>query len=419
MFSYAAFLGHQPHISAVEICSVLPDCTIKGIFNKQVAIFETAVELDSSFLNELGGTMILARQIIKSSVSLNEVPKLLANELQKAKKGKVTFSLRAVGVAPKSVRDLYRSCKQHLKNNGRPSRYVGTDRKAAPAIVLHENDMIEGKQGCEIVVLRDEEGELWVGRTIGAQNVNAYTKRDMEKPVRDTGVGLLPPKLAQILLNFGVFAAAHGKKDKKPSKKFKLPKLTVFDPFCGTGVIPLECLLRKWPVFASDIALKAVNGCKKNIEWMRKEEKILKKDCEAEVWKQDATKPFPKLCHPEHSRGADVIVTETSLGPNLLKKPTLKDVQKMKTENEALQAAFLKNAAQTLPGVPIVCTFPVWYHSKGITQLSKIWSEAEETGYCAVLPHELSGDVSGNLSLIYRRPNQMVGREIVVFVSKK
>jgi len=413
MYSYAAFLGHQPHISAAEICSVLPDCTIKGIFNRQVAIFETAVELDSEFLNELGGTFILARQIIKSSVSLNEVPKLLSNELQKAKKGKVMFSLRAVGVAPKSMRDLYRSCKQHLKNNGRPSRYVGTDKKAAPAIVLHANDMIEGKQACEIVILRDEEGELWIGRTVGAQNVNAYTKRDMEKPVRDTGVGLLPPKLAQILLNFGVFAVAQGKKDKKPPKKFKLPKLKVLDPFCGTGVIPLECLLRKWPVFASDIALKAVNGCKKNIEWMRKEEKILKKDCPSETWKQDATKPFKLKSKP------DVVVTETSLGPNLQKKPTLKDVQKMKTENEALQAAFLKNAAETLPGVPIVCTLPVWYHSKGKTHLEKIWSAAEEAGYEAVLPYKAPGDASDRTSLVYRRPDQMVGREIVVFVTKK
>jgi hypothetical protein len=42
--------------------------------------------------------------------------------------------------------------------------------------------------------------------------VNAYAKRDMGKPVRDTGVGLLPPKLAQILLNFGSWLV-HGQFD--------------------------------------------------------------------------------------------------------------------------------------------------------------------------------------------------------------
>ncbi len=45
-----------------------------------------------------------------------------------------------------------------------------------------------------------------------------------------------------------------------------LPGSIVFDPFCGTGVIPLEAILRGCNVLASDISLKAVNGTTKNIE---------------------------------------------------------------------------------------------------------------------------------------------------------
>ena len=412
MNSYAAFLGHQPVISLAELNAVIPDFSYKGTIGKQAAVFESGYELDTSFINQLGGSFILAKKITDKSLSLNDIPKILENELQGSKRGKLTFSLRTVGIQPKQVRELYRVCKQRLKKSGRPSRYVGTDKKAAPAVVLHQNDMIDGKLGCEIVILRDEEGELWIGRTIGAQDVDAYTKRDMDKPVRDTFVGLLPPKLAQILLNLGVWAATRDKKA-KDFKKLKLPKLTVFDPFCGTGVIPLECLLRSCPVLASDVSIKAVNGCTKNIEWIRKEEKIAKKDVSSEVWKHDATKPFELKNKP------DVIVTETSLGPNLLKKPTLKDVQKMKTENEALQANFLKNAVETLPGTPIVCTFPLWHHSKGKTQLIKVWEVAEKLGLEPILPHEIHPEKTGHNSLLYRRPGQMVGREIVIFVQKK
>ena len=382
------------------------------MFEKSIVIFESQQELGTEFLNELGGTVVLARRVTDKNVSLNEVPQILANELSKAKKGKVTFSLRTSGVPPKTVRDLYRASKQRLKSAGRPSRYVGTEKKAAQSVVLHENDLIDGKQGCEIVVLRDEEGDLWIGRTVGAQDVNAYTKRDVEKPVRDKSVGLLPPKLAQILLNLGLWATLYQGKAKKPAKKWKLSTVSVFDPFCGTGVIPLECLLRRWDVLASDISQKAVNDCTKNIEWIRKEEGIAKKDANSTVWKHDATKKF------EVKQKPDVVVTETTLGPNLHKKPTLKEVQKMCTENEAVQKAFLQNASENLPGVPLVCTFPVWLHSKGKTHLMKIWKVVEELGYEAVLPPETLR-YENEQTLLYRRPDQFVGREVVILVPKK
>ncbi|MDD5469344.1 MAG: hypothetical protein PHO92_00885 [Candidatus Peribacteraceae bacterium] len=409
MPSFAAFLGHQPHISIAEIAAVLPDFSLEKA-TKDVAIFQTGYELNAHFIDLLGGTMVIARQITDAGVELKDIPQLLSNEVQGGKRSKVTFSLRAAGLPPRQVHDLYRACKQYLKKKGQPSRYVGNEHKPAMPIVLHENDMIEGKRGCEIAIIADQEtGDLWIGRTVAAQDVDAYTKRDMEKPVRDTGVGLLPPKLAQILLNFGLWAAQRESKPPK-TKKFSLPVIAVFDPFCGTGVIPMECVLRGWPVLASDLMQKAVNGCEKNLEWLRKEEKIAKKDVLSEVWKQDAKKPFTLKKLP------DAVVTETTLGPSLLSRPPLKEVQKMRTENDRLQVEFLRNAAATLPGVPLVCTLPVWYTSKGPEQLKAVWQEAEKLGYKPVLPVSAIPETTGRNSLLYRRPNQMVGREIVIWM---
>lgn len=408
MFSYAAFLGRQPAISVAEIAALLPDCVIRRIVAKNVLIFESALELDSGFLSSLGGTVVLARSL-GTGLDVVDIPKILSNELTVVKRSKVTFGLRTVGMQPMRVRQLYRDCKNLLKTQGRPSRYVGSDKKAALPVVLHDSDMIDGKHGCEIVIVIDE-NLVWIGKTVAAQDIDAYTKRDMDKPARDKHVGLLPPKLAQILLNLGFFAS-QGKL--KTNKKHALPQLTVYDPFCGTGVIPLECLVRGWNVLASDKSKKAVGDTEKNLEWARKEYGIAKKDVTSMIFGHDVLKPFAAS-----KEKVDMIVTETTLGPPLTRRPTLKDSQKMRTENEAIQIAFLKNCAQAFPGVPVVCTFPIWYHSKGQTCLEKVWKTVEQLGYEAILPSGTPA-VDSETTLVYRRPDQFVGREIVVLKPPK
>ena len=405
MPSYAAFLGHQPHISIAELAAVVPGFTLKERIEKKVAIFDSSDSLKPEILSTLGGTVVLAEQL-NGSLELKDLPKALVTELQKTRK-KVTFGLRTVGLPPKTVRGLYRQCKDELRRKGRASRYVGSDRKAAASVLLHDSGLLDGSKGCELSVIAGED-LLWIGRTIAAQDVDAYTKRDMDKPVRDTTVGLLPPKLAQITLNFGLWLA---KENGCKSALKKKPTLTIFDPFCGTGVIPMESLLRGWAVQASDKAQKAVNGCTKNLDWIRKEEKIAKKDVPATVWKQDALKPFALKTLP------DVIVTETSLGTPLKDRPTQKDALKEKTANEELQEGFLRNAVETLPGVPIVCIWPVWRTKTKPVFLEKIWKVIEELPYEVVLTVDL--EEHDRPTLFYRRTDQFVGREIVLLMPTK
>lgn len=405
MPSYAAFIGHQPHLSLAELAATVPGFLLHEKIDRTVVLFDSAKPLDAAFLDTLGGTVVLAQKLEGNPV-IATVHELLAGKLM-AVKGKATFSLRTLGLAPREVKDLYRKSKEHMRKKGKPTRYVGNESRPAPSIVLRENKLLDGSGGCEVVIIRkeistgkDTETLLWIGATVGAQDIDSYTLRDMEKPVRDTGVGLLPPKLAQIMLNLGAWLT----KGKNP--------MTVLDPFCGTGVIPIECLIRGFPVVASDKSEKAVTGCTKNLEWLRKEFEIKKSDTPSRVWKQDATKPF------EMKESVDVIVTETSLGPSLERRPTAKDVQKMKTENEQLQIAFLKNCAATLPGVPVVCTWPVWYPSKAPVFLEKVWKAAADLGYQAVLPPTIE-IMNDRVSLLYRRPDQFVGREVVMLKAKK
>lgn len=416
MHQYAAVLGHQPHVSIAELAAAVPGFTLHSVQEKQVALFSADEELDAALLDTLGGTMVLAERVTTADVSLEDVPQILAKEVSHVKK-KVTFGLRTFNVPKGAIKKTYFEGKDLLKKQGRPCRYIGNERKPAATVLLRDADVLSGKKGVELFLVNTE-NELWVGKTIAVQDIDAYTWRDMEKPVRDTTVGLLPPKLAQVLLNLGNFAYESmqpppPKKEAGKRKRKKKVVRTVFDPFCGTGVIPMECLLRGWHVVASDVSLKAVNGTKKNLEWIRKEKKILKKDVSEDVSKHDATKPFTLKTLP------DVVVTETSLGPNLSKKPNKRDATKMRNENERLQADFLKNAAETLPGVPIVCTWPFWRLGTDRLYLEKIWNVITELGYNAVLPAEAEIEDPERLSLLYQRKDQFVGRQIVILIPKK
>ncbi|MFA6039341.1 MAG: RsmD family RNA methyltransferase [Candidatus Peribacteraceae bacterium] len=405
MPSYAAFLGHQPHISIAELSASIRDFELQRVLGSEVVIFGSTLDLDATYLQTLGGTVAIARKAHDKPVTLEDVPGLLRGEV-KGVAGKVTFSLRGFGLPPKQIRDLYRTCKNELRSHGRPARYVGTERTPAVSVLLHDEGLLDGSHGCELVLIKEGD-DLWVGRTVAAQDVNAYAKRDMEKPARDTRVGLLPPKLAQILLNFGAWLV-HGTVGGNAEKE-----LTVFDPFCGTGVVPIEAMLRGWNVLASDDSLKAVHACERNLQWLRKEHGIPKKEVTSKVWKQDARKPFELKAPP------DVIVTETTLGPPLEKKAPLKEASRLKTAMEDLQEEFLRNVAATLPGVSVVATWPVWYTSKGQVRLEKVWDKLHDMGFRVAIPAAVDLEITGRPTLVYRRPGQYVGREIVMLQSTR
>lgn len=393
---YAAFLGIQPTISIAELSAVLPDCTAFDSIGPSIVGFDTKESIDQQFLQSLGGTILLAKRIINTnelSVTLNDIPGLLKTELKDVR-GKATFALRFIGVSPREGRELYKTCKDALKQSGVSSRYIGNERDPAKPIQLHDEGLLNPKEGCELTIIRTPKN-LWIGRTVAAQNVKAYTMRDMQKPVRDTTVGLLPPKLAQILLNLGSFLV--GKKDG-----------TVFDPFCGTGVILLEALLRKQSVLGSDLSQKAVNGSEKNIEWARKTFKILKKDADSLLWKQDARKPFELKEQPS------VIVTEGTLGPPLLARPNIREAERLAKDALDTTLLFLKNCAACIPHTPIVMTLPVWYSQKRMIYLPNIHEAFEKIGYTTVLPPLANANTDGRCSLLYRRADQVVGREIVL-----
>jgi hypothetical protein len=100
-------------------------------------------------------------------------------------------------------------------------------------------------------------------------------------------------------------------------------------------------------------------------------------------------------------------------------RPTAKDAAKIRTECEKLEIDFLKNAAQTLPGVPLVLTLPAWFLKTGPLWMEKILEKLQDIGYEAVLPPGVEPEIPGRPTLAYRRPDQFVGREILLLKPTK
>ncbi len=121
MFHYAAFLGHQPLISIAELSATISDFSLEKILNDHIALFETKEELDQEFLDELGGTILLAECITEEALTFNDIPQVLVNEVS-SMRGKITFSLRTHGVPKGVIRTLYRQCKNALRAKNTSSR---------------------------------------------------------------------------------------------------------------------------------------------------------------------------------------------------------------------------------------------------------------------------------------------------------
>ena len=116
------------------------------------------------------------------------------------------------------------------------------------ATSLHNGLSGKNPKKVELIKVNNE----WF-RVIGVQDIDAYAKRDQARPARDAKVGMLPPKLAQILINLC-----------GPLKE----GARVLDPFCGTGVVLQEAMLMGYEPYGTDIEPRMVEYSKKNIDWL-------------------------------------------------------------------------------------------------------------------------------------------------------
>lgn len=419
--AYAFILGRNPDLSIAELgcffskMEVLKSCDAVFVENLPDG------EPPQKFLNRLGGcTEIL--EIIGEHIPVSEIEPLLTAKLRE-KTGKVLY---AVDIYPaqkssKLQKFLITNIKKRLREKGIHGVYLNKNFRNVSDVAAVKQGLI--KKGTKFTVIEEGEGMISVGISVAIQDFESYAKRDYGKPFRDPAAGMLPPKLAQIMLNLAVIASA--------AKQSTI----ILDPFCGTGTILMETMLMRYSVIGSDKDAKIVSGAQKNIDWLQQmfpsrvpvntHVKLFQKDATALIasdviaskhfsaYSNNAAKPQPYAeGWPKQSSFA--VVTEPYLGPPLSAFPAPKFLEKLTAELEKLYVDFFANSAKWLPkGTPVVFIFPYWKSGREIKQrlAPLLIAKIEALGYSKSVFAPLQ-----KTSLLYDRPDSVVGREIVRFV---
>src|SRR4030095_6950860 len=179
----------------------------------------------------------------------------------------------------------------------------------------------------------------------------------------------------------------------------------ILDPFCGTGVLLQEALIHGYQVIGSDIDLRMIEYTKTNMEWLRKKynEGFLRT---LEVRDATVYKWF-------EMNFVDAIASETYLGRPFSALPIPEVLNVVMRDVDTIHKKFLQNVTrQTKPGFRMCIAVPAWKTRTGFKHL-KTLDSLEELGYTRVsFVHVRNED------LIYHRPDQIVGRELVVLKRK-
>lgn len=378
MQEFLFILGREPELSKAEIMARI-GCGLHTQTNETATILCDDIAEPQKFLDHLGGTIKIGRKI--PAQNLEELTAYCADFFKNATH-KVTIGFSVFSMSfndqcrmRKKIMDLKRS----LAQSNIKVRILFQPGKQIPAAAIRGQKLIT-TDGRDFTIVQDaQKAPLRIAETIAVQNIDAYSRRDYGKPVRDTKRGLLPPKLAQIMISLACGT------EKTPGK-------TVYDPFCGSGVVLMEALLQGSNVIGSDIDQKAIDATGQNLTWLQKA-KIAPTDAQIKLFQKDAS----MLTATDLPQKPDWIVSEVDLGDPPPATITRAYASQLIAKMDVDYNAILKKLQTIIkPGGKIVLALPVYYTREGIVRLQSITAKAKQ-------------------KFTYHRPGQMVGREIMVF----
>ena len=221
------------------------------------------------------------------------------------------------------------------------------------------------------------------------QDIDAYTFRDRRRPRRDAHNGMLPPKLAQTMINLAVGAA-----------KLAADNVNILDPFCGTGVVLQEAALMNYQIYGTDLNPQMIDNTRVNMDWLAKTHHV---NNAAKLAVGDATSfNWQTWAKPAV---INVVATETYLGKPYINTPTKPELLNNIANCNTVISKFLGNIAAQLPSGSGLCIgVPAWHIRDHIYHLPCL-SQINQYG----LVNQTIG-----ANLIYHRPDQVVGRELLV-----
>ena len=356
---YLAVLGREPDLSNAELEAVFGK--IRPL-SSNLSLFESDFTPD---IKRLGGTLKIAEKLSEKPLDF----------LLKMPEGKITLGVSdySKNASKKSAAQEAMKLKKILVRLKRSVRVVPSDSSVlSSATSLHNGLSGKNLKKCELIKFEQN----WF-RVIGVQDIDAYTKRDQGRPKRDAKVGMLPPKLAQILINLCG----------------PLPKgATILDPFCGTGVLLQEALLMGYRAYGTDLSNRMIEFSEKNLDYFKfKNYKLETGNAMNHQWPTEIS----------------AVACETYLGKPMSKIPSSLELNQQKQECTDIILGFLKNlSSQIKPNTPVTIAIPAWLRPDGKYERLEILDQIQDMGY------NVNNKSRGGL--LYFRDGQIVSRDIII-----
>jgi len=384
---YVFGLGAHPVISEAEIMTRLlrlgysPTLSASSDYE---LILDLDKELPDKFIDRLGGCVKIGRLLGKQD-HLWTAPEL--KEVLSPTPPKFKLGISGIDLPPDYAKQTGFALKKLLREDEVKIKFVLAQGKGgqlnAAQIIFNKLNLAPNVE----LNIFSQEGVFYLAKTEQVQDIQAYERRDNGRPVRDAMVGMLPPRLAQMMLNLVPYST---------------DKPVVLDPFCGLGTVLQEGHLMGFEMIGSDSSERMIEASHKNMNWLAPADKF-------NTFQHDARKPFPTNLNER----IDAVVTEPFLGdPISTTLPQREALARLKMLS-AIYADFFKNMQPMLKkdGYVMISLPALKVDRDGddfILQSPAFIDAVENLGYSLVQPGERG-------EWLYARPDALVGRELSLF----
>lgn len=388
-------LGHCPDLAKQELIGSLGRNNIEYL-GTNFCLAKTGIN-PKQLIDSLGGTVKIALFLeeandlegLTAAKWLAYLTKALA---EKTEEEKINFGFSLYQDSQKNYKkilSLALGLKKELKNKYKV-RLVTSQEPTLSSVIVTKNKLL----GSELLIIK-ENNSYFFGLTEAVQDFSQYGYVDVGRPARDSRAGMLPPKVAQMMLNLA------GNDRQK----------IILDPFCGSGTIIQEALrLGYQNIIGSDANPKAITDTKKNLEWLEKNFNLKTEVHLQKIKAENLSQSLPPA-------SVDIIVTEPYLGDArfINRQNNITSLQPLVSELQELYLETFRQFKKILkPGGQIIFIWPIF--SLGQTKLFSLDNKIlTQIGFQLRKPAFSSTHFSPLGNIIYSRPNQKVQREITVW----
>jgi SAM-dependent methyltransferase len=407
-------LGRQPALGLAELASLYGGDKLQPVGDK-VAI----LDVDPCLLafDRLGGSVKFCKILTTlDTTDWHRIEKFLlqvsAGHSERMAEGKLQLGLSVIGldVPLKQLEATGLKLKKVIRKTGRPVRLIPNKApELNSAQVLHNR--LTGPNGWELVFIHADGGKTIVAQTVKVQDIESYAKRDRGRPKRDAKVGMLPPKLAQIIINLAVGVlpdeARRAVCDIPPDEPIPPQHFDqrVLDPFCGTGVVTQEAYMMGYGVYGTDIEQRMVDYTLENLRWLT-----------VEFNPGGQTSHFETADATNYNWPAefDFVASETYLGRPFTAPPAPEILARTIAECQLIIRKFLINIHERLkPGQRLCLAVPAWQTKPGQFRHLPLIDQISDLGY-----NRISFEHVRDEDLLYYRSGQITARQLIVITRK-